>query len=388
MLIPKLPVLQELVDELRQVREKGLLQLGELQLRALVTTAKLVVGEEVSNDRARAEPLLRRAIGRLGGGRYGEAASLLFGLGEGTRDLTAGVRRTLAAERLGVSVTTFRKKRETPLLEDIATQVLTLCSEQHARDAHNRRERTSPVESTMAVKWLERFEAYYRIWTPVWSLGADLTAYRYTLFEPGRPYDRRFGTRGADDEGYSQEEQAEGYARDALYHYARFEWELKQFITRNGGLWLASDAETEQALADAVYRVWFHTPWNERDQSFLRTVIAETPDQELHGFIERLAVNDIGRITHQEWQDWVATCECTSDATVDVDEYFPTSANHDGISNECELHQVVAACGDYCTLVDADWRKVADWYHLDAEIGKGVRTEDLYREQLERRIDR
>jgi len=39
------------------------------------------------------------------------------------------------------------------------------------------------------------------------------------------------------DPGYSQEEQAEGYASFALYHYALFEWELRQFVTECGGLW-------------------------------------------------------------------------------------------------------------------------------------------------------
>ena len=42
------------------------------------------------------------------------------------------------------------------------------------------------------------------------------------MTEDGRPYDRRFGAEGSDDDGYSQEEQGEGYALQALYHYAFF----------------------------------------------------------------------------------------------------------------------------------------------------------------------
>jgi hypothetical protein len=208
----------------------------------------------------------------------------LFGLDAGTRAESSKVRRELAAEALGRKYETFRKKYERPLIREVAAQILGLCSEQHTRDARRSLERAeSPEASAMPQVWLDRFAAYYRIWTPLNGLGNDLTAYRSTLLEPAEVLNRRYGTEAPDDPGYSQEEQAEGYASFALYHYADFEWQLRQFSTLYGGQWLLSDAEAEQAVADAVYRIFWHTPWNERDQSYLRSLIAETPDQELQG---------------------------------------------------------------------------------------------------------
>ena len=127
----------------------------------------------------------------------------------------------------------------------------------------------------MAQVWMERFAAYYRIWSPVSGLGSDLTAYRSTLLEPPENWDRRYGIDGPDDPGYSREEQADGYVTFALYLYAHFEWELRQFETLFGGRWLLSDADAEQALADSVYRIRWHAPVSERDQSYLRALVAE-----------------------------------------------------------------------------------------------------------------
>jgi len=109
-------------------------------------------------------------------------------------------------------------------------------------------------------------------------------------------------------------------------------------------------------------------------------LIDETPGQELHGFLTRLASSDLGRATHQEWQDWCASCECTWTAGATEGE-LPTSRNQQGVSDECQVHHVVAACTDYCELIDADWRKIADWYHLKGDqIRRGKTAEEMYAE--------
>jgi hypothetical protein len=180
----------------------------------------------------------------------------------------------------------------------------------------------------------------------------DLTAYRTTLLESDRPWDRRFGSTGLTDMGYSQDEQAEGYGLFALYHYARFEWELRQFVTRFGGQWLLSDADAEEAVADAVHRISMHSPYNERDQSLLRMLVADAPGQELHAFIAGLFSSELGRATHREWQEWVDGCNC-ADAFAGA----PT----------CSVHEVVRACTEYMRRIDGDWQTLADWYRLPSE---------------------
>jgi hypothetical protein len=375
----ELPSREALVEDLKLLREKGLLEIDDIDLPALVVTARYVMPPG-PDDGALIESLLRRSVSRLGGGKYGDSAHALYGLDGDGRSLTSGVRRQNAADRLGVSIRTFLRK-EDAMLNQIARQMLVLCSDQQQRDGRHRLAAAHPVESGMAAQWIERFEAYYRLWTPIYAIGADLTAYRATLIEDPRPYDRRYGSDSPDDSGYSQDEQAEGYAKYALTHYAVFEWDLRRFIADYGGLWLLSEPDIETQVADATYRIkWHVNPFNERDQSFLRMVIDETPNQEMHGFLERLAATDVGRQTYQEWIDWCASCECNWTPGDSPDEdYFPTAKNQEGISEECQLHRVVEACGLYCHLVDQDWRKIADWYHLDAAaLGKGVSAERIY----------
>jgi hypothetical protein len=369
-----------LISELTTVRDEGLPRLRHLNLPALTDAARIVTLDETSASYVVIEALLRRAAARFGGGHYGDAAVALLGLDAGTRGLNSKARREVAAEAFERKYETFRKNYEPLLLEQLATQILVLCSEQRTRDTRSTLERAeSPEESAMPQVWMDRFAAYYRIWSPISGLGNDLTAYRSTLLEPDEVWDRRFGTNAPADPGYSKDEQAEGHATFALYHWAHFHWQVRQFETLYGGQWLLSDAAAEQALADAVYRISWYAPWNERDESYLRTLIAETPGQELHGFIQRLRATDLGRTTEREWHDWTATCECAwllGSGT--ENEYFPTSRRHDGISSHCDLHNVVEACGDYLDLIDQDWKRLADWYHLSNDVRRGISAEQLY----------
>ena len=374
------PSREVLEKELGQLREKGLPKLKTLNLPALTATAQAVTGDDGLDSGVTIEQLLRQAVERLGGGPYGEAAACLFGLEGGTRGLGPRERREQAADALGMSAETFRTRHQKGVVGDLAGQMLALLNERQLRDVHGQLERRHPAESRLAVEWVSRFEAYYRLWTNVTGLAGDLSAYRSTLFEPGRPYDRAPGTDGDDDPGYSQEAQAEGYAQDALFHYTSFEWGLKQFVTRYGGLWLFSSAEAEAAAAAAVYRIsWHVSAYNERDQSLLRSVLSDTRSQELHDFLRNLARNPIGQETYREWLVWLGECGCTWRPADTEQEYFPTWRHHEGIEESCQVHKVIAACGDYCDLIDREWLRIADWYHLDQSATRGVSGEKLYR---------
>lgn len=140
---------------------------------------------------------------------------------------------------------------------------------------------------------------------------------------------------------------------------------------------MLSDAEAEQAVADAIYRVWWHTLCNERDRSYLRMLVAQTREQEMHEFISLLRAEEIGRATEDEWLEWVSTCECAW-SHVAENEYFPIPRHHSGISDACQVHQVIAACGDYLAGIDCDWARLADWYHVDPPSAPGVNAERLY----------
>jgi hypothetical protein len=290
----------------------------------------------------------------------------------------------MAAEALDLEPRTFQRTRRKSLIEDLAEALLGIAGDGELRQAHERMSRREPAESRLAVQWVERFEAYNRLWTPAYALGADLTAYRSTLLEVDRPYDRAPGTNGPDDVGDTQEHQAEGYARFALFRFAEYLWELRQFMMRHGGMWLFSSADVETRVTDAVYRIHWHvTPFNERDESWLRAAMQDARGQEMHTFLILLMSTTAGRETHDEWQEWVSTCACVfaePHGTETGDSYFPTRRTDEGISDTCQVHRVIEACGEYCDLVDQDWGRIADWYHLGEIRRRGVSPEGLYQE--------
>jgi hypothetical protein len=159
---------QSLVDDLLRVRDEGLPRLRRMAIPALLSAARLVTLDESSPSHVVVEALLRRAVARLGGGNYGDSAVAVLGLDAGTRGLNSKIRRELAAEAFDRTYETFRKNYEIGVLEQVATQILVLVSEQRSREARRGVERArSMADSAMPELWLERFAAYYRIWTPV-----------------------------------------------------------------------------------------------------------------------------------------------------------------------------------------------------------------------------
>jgi hypothetical protein len=87
----------------------------------------------------------------------------------------------------------------------------------------------------------------------------------------------------------------------------------------------------------------------------------------MHGFIQRLRSTELGLTTEQEWHEWTSTCGCVWTPGAGTEsERFPTSRDHERILDSCELHKVIEAGGDYLDLIDRDWTRLADWYHLDA----------------------
>jgi hypothetical protein len=372
-----------LVEDLLRLRSSGLTGMRRLRLPALGPAAMTVTADRGLDQAPAVEQTLRQAIERLDVGEYGEAATLLFGLALGTRARSAAERRTLAGRVLSRSADTFARRYEANLIADVADSILSLLADQRLRETRTQLERRHPAESRLAVQWIERFEAYYRIWTPVWGIGADLTAYRSTLLEPGRPYDRDPGTLAADDPGYTQESQAEGYARFALYRYAWYQWEIHQFVLKHGGMWLLSTGEAETRVQELNYELDFHVlVFNERDLSWLRRAVAESREQDMGSFLGILSNTTTGEARWEEWLQWCQLCHCTWDVTTEAtteDGYFPTSDTESGISTECRLHLMVKACGQYCDTIDTEWRLIADWYHMDDPLRRGKSDNEVYR---------
>ena len=190
----------------------------------------------------------------------------------------------MAAEDAGVTVDQFRHAHEPRLRMALTDQVLGEVHDYRLRLARLRLDVRTPTRSHLAVEWLARFEAMYRIWTPLTGVGNNLTAYRSTLLEEGRPWDFATGPNVGDGTSYSQEAQAAGYVTFALAYFAQFLVELRDFKTRFGGLWLLPEAQAETTLREAVHRVVLASPNNERDNSFLRSTLTGCLAKSCMGF--------------------------------------------------------------------------------------------------------
>ncbi|MDQ2838954.1 MAG: hypothetical protein M3Y42_12905 [Actinomycetota bacterium] len=112
----------------------------------------------------------------MGGGREGEATEYDLGLVQGTKLWPAPERRKHAAKEYGLSIDRFKKAHEPQLLEQVAEGVLALCRNQQLRQTRLQMEQRHPADSRLAVQWVERFEAYYRVWTPAYALAVNLEA--------------------------------------------------------------------------------------------------------------------------------------------------------------------------------------------------------------------
>jgi hypothetical protein len=360
---PQAPSYDDLVADLKVLREKGLIRLRTLHLPALQQAAQACgESEQEQHDPPAIESMLRRAVEQLGG-ELEEACAYLFGLVPGTRSWKPKDLRERAASLYNLQPETFRKDREQLHVGQLAEQILKLCHEQRLRLERVNLERRHPADSRLAVQWLDRFEAYYRIWTPIQRLGGDLQAAIETRRDPDvghAPWD----TDGQVDRHWTGPEgQAQGYVRGALYAYAWFQLELQRFMVRHGGLWIFSDPETEQEVADSIYKISWYTTFNMEDESWLRRLLAQSQFEEELSFVELLrAVPDRPNV-HQDWQEFAATCRCQDDAHVQED---------------CRVHALLQACERYCRLVDEEWYKIADWYHPDTKPRRPISGTKLY----------
>lgn len=111
------------VDELRRLRERGIMQARSLELPHLLEAAQ-GAHPEIDNASRALEALLRRAVKSLGDDKIADVASLLLGVQPGTRGRRPSELRGLAAERWGVNRDTFRKVYEGIILNDVAAAVL------------------------------------------------------------------------------------------------------------------------------------------------------------------------------------------------------------------------------------------------------------------------
>lgn len=324
------PAPDDLAAELSGLLRTGVTTEGLRSCAAILSLAltKAKSASDQGADRAvAAHTLITEAAKRIDDGTYGPAATLL-GLAPGTRGSLLKERRRQAAELLHVSPEHLRKEREPSLLEAVADELYAADSGYRLRHRHRTEPERSPEQSGLGINWLEQHRSYRRIWTPLSGMRNDLHVLGRYL---------------------AAEEEDQPAIADRLctitWRWARFELALERFVQEQGGLWLLADADSEIATADAIYKLQFYVPLGETDSSWLRTLLVETPHEEMDGFGDRLvAAGERRRELMQVWLEW-AGCRELDESDCD-----------------CALHAWLQAAEQFIRLIDEDWYRVADWY--------------------------
>ncbi|WP_433537314.1 ATP-binding protein [Micromonospora sp. CA-249363] len=114
----------ELAEELRLVRQAGLVNLRGMELTGLRHCAARCGFGEDTRSSAPVVALLTAVLAEIEEGRLGTAARYTFGLIPGTRDWPGQDRRRRAAEAYGVTVDRFRKSHEHMIVNHVTELIL------------------------------------------------------------------------------------------------------------------------------------------------------------------------------------------------------------------------------------------------------------------------
>jgi O-acetyl-ADP-ribose deacetylase (regulator of RNase III) len=130
------PSYEDLLRDVKLLREGGLFQLRTLDVPALQRAARASgLSDSAGTDPPAIEALLRGSVEALGGDSIGEAAEYLFGLARGTVGWPAKDRRERAASYYRLTAESFRKKPERLLVGRVVEEMLRICHERRTGPA-------------------------------------------------------------------------------------------------------------------------------------------------------------------------------------------------------------------------------------------------------------
>ncbi len=307
------------------------------------------------------------------------ATALLLGLAPGSRGRLLKDRRKDAAEALSYSVEHLRKDREPLLLEAVADELYAMDSAYRLRHRHRTEAEREPQASRLGIDWLAQHRSYRRIWSPIVAMRNDLLVlvnYLHDVRAKGQvPKPPSQIEAGSDEQPVDFDTWADLSDRCAnlSWRLAQYSREVEAFIEREGGLWLLADADSEIQAADAIYRLDYYLPFGEADISWARTLLAETPHQELDAYIDRLiAAGERWAEFKAGWFEWAGEfLERDLRGAVAPMPHWPrrrarraarSFASVAPAEPQTDCGRWLAAGEEFIALIDADWYRVADWY--------------------------
>ncbi len=217
---------KELSDQLRTgVRLSALMNCPAV-LALDVVRAKAATGSE--RDRAVAARNLLRELSVLVDGQRNGATATLLGLATASRGILLKERRQLAADMLHISPDHLRtSRRERELVVALADELYAADSAYRRRHGHRLRPEQDSLTTRLGVDWLDRHQAYRRVWTPLNAIRNDI----WVLL--------RFLRDEADRDDVIDR------LMNIAWRWGQFQVELERFVADYGGLWLLADVESE-----------------------------------------------------------------------------------------------------------------------------------------------
>lgn len=344
-----------------------------------IMEAKSSSGEP--NDLAvAANHLIREACASVDSISEGPTA-ILLAVAPGYRGTLLKKRRTDAAKKLHITPGHLRDEREEPLLEAVADELYGMDSAYRLRHRHRTEAEREPQESRLGIDWLAQHRSYRRVWSPVTGMRNDLIVlvnYLHEVKQAGRvPKTPGHIAEGSAERpvDFDMWSDLSDRCANLTWRLAQYSRELDAFVEREGGLWILAEAESEIRAADAIHRLDLNLPFGDADISWARTLLADTPHQELDGYIDRLiaAAERWGEFK-AAWFEWagdflerdlggtpidVAT---TLVAPADAHEAPTTFLRVASEVPQTECGRWLAAGEEFIALIDDDWYRVADWY--------------------------
>jgi hypothetical protein len=280
----------------------------------------------------------------------GAAVLVLLGLATGFHSAPHYRRREGAASLLGYEVETAFKTRPN-VRSHAQNAVYAVADYLWGRAIRARAQRAGqtaaanrPQLAALNVELLQRYEAYYTMYTPLSALRADLTA-ALELHRDGDDELNRF----------------EDFVSSSLHAYSTFLIAKRDFIERYGGVWIFGQADIEQAMADSIKLIEHFSGLRAREESVLRLSAA---GGELHTFASALEADTEGRAGLSRWRDRITSCHC--------DLEHPT--------DPCRVHKLLRATDYFTSTLDIDWYRMIPWHGVTPPNLDVIDPATLYRD--------
>lgn len=276
---------------------------------------------------------LRQVIDEVSDSATRQGYIELFGL-DGRAHHSPDRRRESAMRRLvdnpGMLVDSFRRRHEVKYCRTLAHLLVKLDRQHELNAAHPLLQQGSLDSGDhRALVWLDRFEYYFRVWSPASGIGSDLQAYLVRRHQD------------PDDPGLP------AYLDSLSYFVGYYSFEIQRFVVDRGGLWILSTPDNSERVSQLVYDIAWHLPLGQTQITELTQIYASGGVVPTVDFVAYELDRSGDRAEIQErWRGFLAECAC--------DLQQP--------SDHCQPHHVISLVQEYMDLVNTEYYLVAPWY--------------------------